>query len=62
MAGMKENKMSEKGRDTVKVPSGGVKKEEGMVGSSGSHGIRFSIPSGVCDHSQVRGSMKKMSA
>ena len=59
MGGMKENKMSEKGRDTVRVPSGSVKKEEGMVGSSGAHGVRFSMPKEVIDHSCVRGKLKE---
>ncbi len=62
MAGMPENRMSEKGRDTVKVPSGGVKKEEGFVG--GKSGMRIKMPkdSEVCDHSQVRESESKMGA
>lgn len=54
MSGMKENQMSEKGRDTVKVPSGGVKKEEGMVGGKTGMQIRMPKDSEICDHSKVR--------
>jgi hypothetical protein len=62
MAGMPENRMSEKGRDTVKVPSGGVKKEEGMVGGHTGMQIRMPKDSEICDHSQVRHSESKMGA
>lgn len=59
MSGMKENKMSEKGRDNTKggKGSGSVASIE-HVGSTGS-GIRFKMPENVVDHSCVKGTLKE---
>lgn len=60
MAGMKENKMSLKGRDNTKGSRGSESvKEIEKVGSSGSHGVQFSMPKEVVDHSCVRGTLKE---
>jgi hypothetical protein len=60
MSGMKENKMSEKGRDNTKGGKGSetVASIE-HVGSHGSEGVRFKMPKEVVDHSCVRGTLKE---
>lgn len=57
--GVLQNKSSHKGEDNRKGGSGSIKKDEGMVGSSGAHGVRFSMPESVTDHSCVRGKLKE---
>lgn len=59
-SGEKQNKASMHGEARAHKSAGSetVKREE-HVGSSGSHGVRFSMPKGVVDHSCVRGSIGK---
>ena len=60
MSGMKENKMSKKGSDNTKGGRGSeTVREIEKVGSSGSHGVQFSMPKEVVDHSCVRGTLKE---
>jgi hypothetical protein len=55
-SGEKQNKASEHGMaKTHKSAGSGTIKSEEHVGSSGSHGVRFKMPTDVCDHSKVRG-------
>ena len=60
MGGVMQNKMSKgMGSDKGMSGSGSIKKMEGMVGSSGPHGVRFTMPEGMVDHSMVRGTIGK---
>ena len=60
MSGMKENKMSEKGEFHAKKSSGsGTVANIEKVGSHGEHGVKFTMPKEVVDHSNVRGSIGK---
>lgn len=50
-----ENRASMKGEAHTKPSAGsGTIRSEEKVGSSGAHGVRFSMPKDVVDHSCVR--------
>ena len=55
MPGKAENKMSEKGMAKTHKSAGSesIKSEE-KIGSSDKNGVRFSMPKGIVDHSNVR--------
>jgi hypothetical protein len=59
-SGEKQNKASEKGMTRAHKSAGSesIRSEE-KVGSSGPHGVQFSVPKGVVDHSCVRGTIGK---
>jgi hypothetical protein len=59
-SGEKQNKASMKGETKAHKSAGSesIRSEE-HVGSSGSHGVRFKMPTDVVDHSCVRGSIGK---
>lgn len=54
--GKNENRASERGSDNRKGHQPTTIKSEEHVGSSGSHGVRFKMPTDneVCDHSVIR--------
>lgn len=57
---MNENRASEKGMSHAHSGKGSeTVREIEKVGSSGSHGVRFSMPKEVVDHSCVRGKLKE---
>jgi hypothetical protein len=58
--GEMQNKASMKGETRAHKSAGSesIRSEE-KVGSSGPHGVQFSVPKGVVDHSCVRGPIGK---
>jgi hypothetical protein len=59
-SGEKENKASERGMSRAHGSRGSETVHDiEHVGSSGSHGVRFKMPDGCVDHSQVRSKLKE---